>query len=237
MADLEVLLEVQAHDTASDQLLHRKANLAERSELEELRRELATLGTEIGRQDKELEAAESRRRGLEGEVAEADARVSSIEARMFGGTVSASRELESMSEEVAALKARRSGIEDAALEAMEAAEEARARRELLTEKEAALADRVGSAEERLAAAETDVDGLLKAEQEARSSLAGGVPPELLEIYERIRAKLGGVGVARLEGDRCMGCHLSLASGEVERLRHEPPEAVAYCDNCTRILVR
>ena len=237
MADLEVLLEVQAHDTASDQLLHRKANLAERTELEELRRELATLRTEIGRQDRELEAAESRRRDLEAEVTEADARVSSIEARMFGGTVSASRELESMSEEVAALKARRSGIEDSALEAMEAAEEARARRELLTEKEAALAERVGSAEERLAAAEADVDGLLKVEQEARSSLAGGVPPELLEIYERIRAKLGGVGVARLEGDRCMGCHLSLASGEVERLRHEPPEAVAYCDNCTRILVR
>ena len=237
MTDLEVLLEVQAHDTASDQLQHRKANLPERGELEALRRELAPMRSEVRRQDKELEAAEIRRAQLETEVSEADARVSSIEARMFGGTVSASRELESMSEEVAALKARRSGIEDAALEAMEAAEVARAQREQLSQKESALVEQVAASEERLAAAESELDALLATEQDARSSLTGDLAGELLALYERIRVKLGGVGVARLEGDRCMGCHLSLASSEVERLRHEPPEAVAYCENCTRILVR
>lgn len=237
MTDLEVLLEVQAHDTASDQLRHRKANLAERTELERLRRELATARAEVQRQDKEVEAAESRRSELETEVAEADARISNIESRMFGGTVSSSRELESMSEEVAALKSRRSGIEDAALEAMESAESARAERDRLTDREAALVRDVAAAEETLSTAEAEVDALLAAEAEARDPLAGGVPAELLALYERIRGKLGGVGVARLVGDSCMGCHLSLPSREVERLRHESPEAVAHCDNCTRILVR
>lgn len=237
MGDLEVLLEVQAHDTASDQLHHRKANLPERAELEQLRRDLAAARADLRRHDEEVEAAERKRADLEAEVAEADARISSIESRMFGGTVSASRELESMSAEVAALKTRRSGIEDAALEAMESAEAARVERDRFSEQEGALAAKVASAEERLVVAEAALDELITSEQEARSSLAAGLGGELLAVYERIRTKLGGVGVARLEGDRCTGCHLSLPSREVERLRHEPPDAVAYCDNCTRILVR
>lgn len=237
MADLEVLLEVQAHDTATDQLQHRKTTLPERGALEDLRRERAQGQAELKRIDAELSAAEARRSELEAEVAEADTRISAIETRMFGGTVSASKELESMAAEVQSLKARRSVLEDEALEAMEVAETLRVERERAAESDAARAEEIAAAEERLAVAEAEVDALLAAEQSARADLASGIAPELLERYERIRAKLGGVGAARLEGDRCTGCHLSLPSGEVERLRHEPPDAVAYCDNCTRILVR
>lgn len=236
MADLEVLLEVQAHDTTTDQLQHRKATLPERTALEELRAERAKGQSELKRIDADLSAAEARRSELEAEVTDADSRISAIEGRMFGGTVTASKELESMAAEVQSLKARRSGLEDDALAAMEAAEDLRAQRELGADADTARAAEIAAAEERLSAAEAEVDALLAVEGSARSELAAGLPPELMAGYERIRAKLGGVGAARLEGDRCTGCHLSLPSGEVERLRREPPDAVAYCDNCTRILV-
>ena len=237
MADLEVLLEVQAHDTASDQLQHRKANLAERAELEQLLRDQATARRELERSQKDLDAAVSHRNELEKEVTDADSRISSIEARMFGGTVSAGRELESMSAEVDSLKARRSTLEDQALEAMEGEETARTERERMGERMDALSAAVASAEQRLTLAESELDELIEAEAQARHGLISELAPELVASYERIRAKLGGIGAARLEGDRCQGCHLSLPSGEVERLRHEPPDAVLYCDNCTRILVR
>lgn len=237
MADLEVLLELQTHDTATDQLQHRRAILAERAELEELRRERAAGQAELKRMDAALAEAEARRTSLETEVAEADSRISTIEGRMFGGTVTSSRELESMAAEVDHLKARRSGLEDEALEAMEAAEGIRSQLERVAEADAARAAELSRAEARLASAEAELDSLIRIEAESRSDLARRVAPELLASYERIRVKLGGVGAARLEGDRCTGCHLSLPSGEVERLRHEPPDAVAYCDNCSRILVR
>lgn len=237
MADLEVLLELQAHDTATDQLQHRRANLPERAELEELRRERAAGQAELKGIDAQLSEAESRRAALESEVEDADSRIASIEARMFGGTVTSSRELESMAAEVEHLKTRRSGLEDEALEAMEAAEGIRSDRERVAEVDAARVTAISEVEARLAASEAEVDGLISLEQAARADVAGGLAPELVGSYERIRAKLGGVGAARLEGDRCTGCHLSLPSGEVERLRHEPPDAIAYCDNCSRILVR
>ena len=237
MADLEALLELQAHDTATDQLQHRKATLPERTELEELRRERAAGQAELKRIDAQFAEAESRRTGLETEVADSDSRISAIEARMFGGTVTSARELESMAAEVDHLKTRRSSLEDDALEAMEVAEGIRSEREGVAEADAARAAAISEGEARLASSEAEIDALISVEQEARARLAAALAPELLDAYERIRTKLGGVGAARLEGDRCTGCHLSLPSGEVERLRHEPPDTVAYCDNCSRILVR
>ena len=41
-------------------------------------------------------------------------------------------------------------------------------------------------------------------------------PALLERYERLRARLGGVAVARLEGSRCGGCHLDLSTDRAGR---------------------
>lgn len=237
MADLEALLEVQARDTTCDQLRHRRATLPERAELEELRGERASAQAELKRIDAELAGAESRRSSLESEVSEADARISAIEGRMFGGTVTGSKELESMAAEVDSLKARRSGLEDQALEAMEAAEGVRAIRDRAVEADESRSKAIAEVESRLATSEAEVDSLIEVEQTARAELAAALAPELLAAYEKIRAKLGGVGAARLEGDRCTGCHLSLPSGEIERLRHEPADAIAYCDNCSRILVR
>ena len=56
-------------------------------------------------------------------------------------------------------------------------------------------------------------------------------------YERLRAKLGGVGAARLVGPRCSGCHLTLPATELDRLRKGSPDALVFCDQCGRILIR
>src|SRR5581483_8459813 len=71
----------------------------------------------------------------------------------------------------------------------------------------------------------------------RAALAAPVPGELLREYEGLRHALGGIGVARLAGNRCDGCHLTLSAVDVDRIRHEPPEAVVHCTECGRLLVR
>ena len=66
--------------------------------------------------------------------------------------------------------------------------------------------------------------------------AAGLPADLAERYERLRSHLGGVGAARLVGDRCDGCHLTLPSVEVERIHHLSADTFATCPQCDRILV-
>jgi len=74
------------------------------------------------------------------------------------------------------------------------------------------------------------------EERLRAACASRLPTDLAERYERLRSHLGGVGAARLVGDRCDGCHLTLPSVEVERIRGQPTDVVVLCPQCDRILV-
>ena len=67
--------------------------------------------------------------------------------------------------------------------------------------------------------------------------AAKVPPTLLATYERLRPRLGGMGVARLVGNHCDGCHLILSAMELDRIRHLRDGEVVTCEQCVRILVR
>ena len=70
----------------------------------------------------------------------------------------------------------------------------------------------------------------------RPKTADAVPQQLLGTYERLRARLSGVAVARLIGGRCDGCHLTLPAVELDRIRHESAGTLEYCEQCGRILV-
>ena len=89
----------------------------------------------------------------------------------------------------------------------------------------------------IADAESAIDAELASEVEQRAAPAARVDPDLLAEYERLRARLGGIGVAKLEHGTCMGCRMKLPATELDRLKHQPPDALVHCDQCGRILVR
>lgn len=237
MADLEALLEVQNHDTVIDQLHHRQRTLQERTRLEEVEAEQVRVERELDDLRARLAEAREQQAKLEGDLAATEARITEIEKRMFGGTVTASRDLQAMSEEVDSLKRRRSLLEDDVLVAMESAEPLQAELEVLEGRRSSLDDDGGQLRAAIAEAEVAIDKELAEESARRQSAAAGLPADLVAEYERLRARLGGVGAARLVGPSCTGCHLTLPSGELERIRHEPPDAIIHCDQCGRLLVR
>jgi hypothetical protein len=89
----------------------------------------------------------------------------------------------------------------------------------------------------VAAADTVLDAELATLRMSRGLAADRLPEDLASRYEVIRARSGGVGAARLVGNRCSGCHMELAAMEVERLRRLPPDELVTCEQCGRILVR
>ena len=89
----------------------------------------------------------------------------------------------------------------------------------------------------LAAAEAEIDAEIAGRaRPSAATIAAGVDPELLERYEQLRHDLGGIAVARLVGTNCGGCHLTLSAVELDRIRHEPGDAVVLCEECGRLLV-
>jgi predicted nucleic acid-binding Zn-ribbon protein len=89
---------------------------------------------------------------------------------------------------------------------------------------------------RIAEIESEIEAELAEVVAQRASAVGPVPADLLDEYEKLRAALGGIGVARLNGNRCEGCHLTLSAVDVDRIRHERAGELVHCTECSRILV-
>jgi hypothetical protein len=234
--EFDALLALQDLDTHIDQEVHRKAQLPERAELAELERVMgqaqasrAVVGAALGEVASRQEAAER-------ELKATEDRVVQVNRRLYGGTVTASRELQAMAEDVEGLKNRASELEDKVLAFMEEREPFDTEMASLDRKLAELADRQQGTLERLRAAETELEAAIAELAAQRPGAVEAVPRPLLTAYDRLRSRLGGVAVARLVGGRCDGCHLSLPAMELDRIRHQSAGSLETCEQCGRILV-
>jgi hypothetical protein len=141
-----------------------------------------------------------------------------------------------MSGELEQLRARASALEDSVLALMEEREPLETRATDLRARSEQLSTRRSAVAEGLAAAQAALDHELEELTGRRDQAAAAVTGDLLARYEQLRMRLGGVGVARLVGNRCDGCHLTLPAMELDRVRHLGPEEIYQCEQCSRILV-
>lgn len=236
VADLEALLVLQARDTDLDRCRHRRATLPELAELSTIDGQVAELDRRLGTARSARDVVAGRQEELERSLAATESRAAAINKRLYGGTVSATRDLQAMAAEVEALRARASEFESQALEALEECEPLDARVSALEGEKASLLLARADAEARLAARQAEIDEEMTAHRDARAEEAARVPSELATTYERLRQHLGGTGVARLVGSRCDGCHLTLPATALDALRRGPAGNVEYCEQCGRILV-
>jgi predicted nucleic acid-binding Zn-ribbon protein len=231
------LLRVQEHDTAADRLRHRRATLPELGELAAVEKSLAEAESAVADASARLAAVAREQRRLEDELAATEARITDVERRMYSGVVSAPRELQAMQADAESLRRRRSALEDEVLERMAEREPLDADVVALEAERARLEGEGSRLHGVVAEAQAGIDAELAGEEVRRAEAAAGLPPDLTTLYERLRARHGGVGAAPLVGARCGGCHLTLPATEVDRIRREPPDALVTCDQCGRILVR
>jgi predicted nucleic acid-binding Zn-ribbon protein len=232
----DTLMQVQLHDTTLDQLRRRKEALPERAALAELGRRRAELDRSVAEVQVQVDDLAGRQGGLEEHIAATARRRHEIEQRMQSGAVSASRDLQAMDHEVHQLAERQSHLEEEELVLLEEQEPFDTRLGLDLADLAALSVEAEQLLAAIAEAEAEIDAAIAVEAAVRDELAPGLPADLAERYEVLRSHLGGVGAAKLVGDQCDGCHLSLPSVEVERIRHLSPDEFATCPQCDRILV-
>jgi predicted nucleic acid-binding Zn-ribbon protein len=237
MQAFEDLLVVQAHDTTMDQLRHRHANMAERAQLSAVQAQLAALEREVGSTQAERDEISRTERRLEDEVELVNDKAKQADQLLYSGRVNVPRELTALQEEIEALGRRTRQLEDQELELMERAEPIDERLVGFAQRRSAFDEQAIALLARIAEAESEIEAELATVSAQRSAAAASVPAELLHEYEALRGALGGIGVARLNGNRCEGCHLTLSAVDVDRIRREPEDAIAHCTECSRILVR
>ena len=232
----DTLLWVQELDTELDQLRHRIEALPERAALADVRARLVALAVSTAEVRVLVDDLSGRQAALEEQIAATARRRHELEERMRTGGVTAARDLQAMDHEVGQLAGRQRQLEDEEILLMEEEEPLDV---ALAEQEAASADLQSEAvrlTDAVAVAEVELRAAIDVAEAARATVASGLPADLAERYERLRSHLGGVGAARLVGDRCDGCHLTLPSVEVERIHQLPADTFATCPQCDRILV-
>ena len=237
MASLARLLDLQDLDVRIDQFLHRKANLPERAEVAQRKAALAKLASDMRPiADQRATLARDQQR-LEDEANALAAKAAAEDKRLYSGTISSPRELQAIQEEIASLKRRQSDLEDKALEVIEAIEPLDAELAAAAQRKGSLDAELADLAQRIAAAEAEIDADLVARRAERDALAAELGAAVVQPYDALRARMGGVAVAKLEAGSCRGCHLKLSAVDFARIQREPVDAVVYCEQCGRILIR
>jgi predicted nucleic acid-binding Zn-ribbon protein len=235
-AGLESLLMLQEHDGALDRLLHRRETLPERDTVAAGEAAARVLTAEIGVLTGQRDEIAHEEKRLDDEASSLREKAAEVEAKMYSGSVSSPRELQAMQADIDQLRRHERNLETRELELMEAREPLDANLAELDARRAALVADVDRERASLESAEVAIDQEMAEERKAREGIAGELEPALVGDYERRRGRARGVGVARLVGMTCQGCHLSIPATEVDSIRRAPEGTISYCDNCGCILV-
>lgn len=236
VADQLRLLEVQALDTRAAQLAHQRRTHPAHAAVTAIAAQLADVESAVV--TSRTAAADLRRElaKAEADVEQVRSRAERDRTRLDSPSVSA-KDAQALASELEALGRRQGALEEIELEVMERLEAhesvladlTRARDELLAKQQAAAVDL-----ERELAALDEQAAQVAADRAARVQ---GIDAGLVELYDRLRSQLSGLGVAALRGRRCEGCRLELNPSDVAHLNAAPPEHVVRCEECGRILVR
>jgi predicted nucleic acid-binding Zn-ribbon protein len=171
----------------------------------------------------------------EWDVRDGQAKVTNVESRLYGGTITNAKELASLLRDVESQKVHLATLQERSLEAMTAQDEAQS---AVDAARAAVADLSAAWDAdmlRLRGEEQSLKDQIAAKETRRQAQAAGIDPASLAIYQRLRTTKGGRAVARLRGDMCEGCRLTLPSGAAARAKTSL--ALVYCVNCGRILCK
>lgn len=179
------LLELADLDTELGRLAYRRRTLPEIAELDQLAARGAQVRDETTRADTELSDLDREQARSERDVEQVRVRIDKDQQRLDAGKVSNARELESLQSEIVSLRRRQGDLEEVVLDLMERREAAQSRRDEATAAAETVAAEEGEVTARRDAALADIAEHESKAGDARTSVASGVPDELLALYDRV----------------------------------------------------
>ena len=232
LTSLADLLDVQDLDSRIDRLLEERQNLPALAAYKAAHEELETLDVEIAEASDTLRTLELDFDKSEGELEMLEAKLNEHETRLFAGSMSA-RETEHMRLEVESLRGQREAMESRVLKLLDNVDPIREQVGQLQERRDNLVGEKARLEASIKEDWKRIDAEIARKEERKAEAISPVPPDLLELYEKLRAAKDGVAVGRFENGVCGGCNMALSPAE----RNEALSAeIPRCVHCRRILV-
>ncbi|MGI4792118.1 MAG: zinc ribbon domain-containing protein [Janthinobacterium lividum] len=191
------------------------------TQAQQKRTELHKLAGDLKDSELKLETVETKRKNYQ--------------QKLYQGSITNAKELANIEKEIEALGRQQSDLDGRILALMEEVEQAQAV-SAVADAQARTAE--GHRTEVLASYRSRYDALaleLTALIQQRQDTAILVEDKAaLKRYDDIRARSAGIGIAKIEGDTCGGCHMKMGSALIKTVKEAAQ--IQTCENCGRLLV-
>lgn len=223
------LMSLQTIDRQLHELGQSLSSVAER--VEQLRGEIETSQAELDRLTEEDQQAATARRHLERELADGEAQIRNKRMRL--NLVRNDKELQALGHEVESLKENNQRLESEVLASMQAAEPRAPRIKELTELIATRRTELKAAEKEIAAEVEELKMSIQRQRVERDRAASSIDDVLLQRYQMIFSRRGGLAVALAKSGTCQGCRMRLPPQLYNEIQKHLQ--IHFCPNCQRIL--
>ena len=228
-------LALQDLDTTLDVITHKRPRVPEVTAHEQAVAALTKVRAGLAAAQQRIDAAQAAIESAEHSAAELTTKRTRLEAQLK--TVIAPREAEALMHQIATINDQRGALDDQELVALEEQAEGEEARAALAAEVPAHEAAVAAAREELDLVHAAIDAEIAGLHEQRDAAVAVLGADGHGLYERVRKQFGGVGVARLEGSHCSGCHMDLSPRELDVVKAVPADVLAECPQCGRIIVR
>ena len=182
----------------------------------------------------ELEDARAELKRVESDVEIVEARVKRDSDRVQ--QTSSMKDVQALEAELASLAKRKDDLEEIELTVMERVEGLEETLAAVEAERAGLNSRVEALEAQRAEEGAKVEVQRKAVAADRATIADALPADLVELYERQRARYG-LGAAALVRGVSLGSNVKLTESDLSDIRRAAPDDVVLCPDSSAILVR
>lgn len=231
MADMDKLYELQKIDVLSNKIGRRLMQL---KELLTESDELKTAQAVVEKLEAEHKEWHSQQKEAEAQLETLATRIEESNATLMGGTIQNPKELESLQNSIDAMQRQQSAAETTSVEALYKVEELAEQLSAATAKLTSTQENWVSGQEELSEEETKLKRAYLHLKKQREQLSAEINDELLQRYDQMRRRKGGIAVATLDNDTCSACHVQLPTGILSTVRNQL-ESDILCPTCGRLL--
>ena len=196
-------------------------------------RELLSARAAKEQADADIVRWRARLRELEIDQEVLSSRIKASEQRLYSGQVANPKELTGLQQDVQVSRRSRDKVEDEILMVMERLDGCQDELATTSAQLRQIETSWRKAQDELAQSAGQLKERIAELREARRETAQQVEAKDLALYEELMRKKGGRAVARLVGEMCEGCRVTVPSSTAQQVRRGG-ELIA-CANCGRIL--
>lgn len=229
MSQARVLYDLQQLDT---EIRTKKQRLGEVLRLQKEPAALIAARESAAAIDADLQQWQTRHKTLTAEIAALTDKAQRSNDRLYSGVVKNTKELTDLQHEVEALGRRRAALEDEALLVMMEIDDRKATKAAADGEVARLAGEFTAASAIHRQEQQSLATHLNRLIEKRGRQVTMAQPALLKTYDDLIRQKNGLAVAGLQGNKCLGCRLTLSASVI---RAVDEGRLVYCENCGRIL--